>query len=273
MDNTLKDFKNNVESIVTLVENGKIKNTEGYAMIVISLLSDNDKGLCIASNKLMAKKLGVSTDRASKLINTLNKKSLITMTTYPKGKSISINDKNYNIYRTVSVNKGIGKNTDRGIGKNTDTPSVKITTKSTNNKSTNNKPTNNLSKENSVKKTKDTEKSSNAKSTVRDSEYNKMLQFAIEQTKQRKNVGSINAYARMVVKNWFKNGLTSLEAVKNSMSKPTQPHFEEKLPEWTKTMTTNNVQPNNSENKGQTMSDIQELMSKINQKTKAAAMV
>lgn len=270
--NTLKKFKDNIENILNVAEEKDLSGREIAMLVAIVDLSDNEKEQCFASNATISKKINLSPNRVSSTLKKLEDKDLVSMEHFRKGTNIEVNDKNYLVYRTIVFNnkQPLTENGKGYLPKTVEGVLPKTVTKSTKSNTTKNNNTNNLSKADSIKKAKEVAEKDNAREIPQTkSEYDRMLEYAIEQTKERPNIGSVNAYARMIVKNWFRNGLTTLEAVKQSMNKTVtvKPRFEEKLPSWA----INSQATSNTENNNQTetsMKEIERLMNKIDSKTK-----
>ncbi|WP_429947400.1 helix-turn-helix domain-containing protein [Enterococcus sp. DIV1297f] len=92
---------------------------EKFLLVEIDSL-DNEKG-CWANNEYFAKFFGVSKDRISRLISSLNKKGYITVELSYKQGTKAIEKRIVritNTYRRKQL-EGIGENTNRGIGENT----------------------------------------------------------------------------------------------------------------------------------------------------------
>lgn len=284
MTNTLKKFKNNIENILNIAQEKNLNGREISMLVAIVDLQDNDQEQCFASNTTLAQKVNLSPNRVSATLRKLERKQLVKMEHYRQGTSLTVNEKNYLVYRTITFNHQtqpdvtpLTENDKGGLPKTVRGVLPKTVTKSTKVNSTNSKYTKNLSKDDSVNNHPVVAK----QDAERDSEYQKMLQLALEQTKQRKNIGSIHAYAKMIVKNWFKDGLTTLQAVKDTLGHAhnAKPHFEEKLPSWATDPQVQTVPDDETtattsataQNK-QVQADIQALMNKINQRTVSSSL-
>ncbi|MDB1690071.1 helix-turn-helix domain-containing protein [Enterococcus casseliflavus] len=92
---------------------------EKFLLVEIDSL-DNEKG-CWANNEYFAKFFGVSKDRISRLISSLNKKGYITVEFLYKDGTKAIEKRIVRITNTYRCKQleGIGENTNRGIGENT----------------------------------------------------------------------------------------------------------------------------------------------------------
>lgn len=282
--NTLKDYKDTNDYIFDIAEKKDLKPSEIALLFAINSLSDNDKKLCFASNKVLSKKINLSVDRTSRLINGLKKKNIIKVQTFKVAKSITINETPYAIYRLITIvidndtpnqdNSSVcaDNNTPsyvqrKGVGSDNVTLSLQTTNKSTNKESTNYNSTNNLSKTESG--TRNTEKQNNQvenKGSEREGKHNSETQalfdYALDKIKANSKIGDKVSYAKVMVKNWQKQGIKSVSQLESSMTKTnSKPKFVENMPSWYSSKV-NDSQPNN-ENSVDIKADIERLKVKI----------
>lgn len=275
---TLKSYKDTNDYIFEIAEKKDLKPSEIALLFAINSLSDNDKGLCFASNKIIAKKINLSVDRTSRLINGLKKKNIIKVRTFKTAKSIVINETPYSIYRLISIvmdNDSMGADNDthsyvqrEGVGADNVTPSVQTTNKSTKSNSTNYNSTKSLSKTESANKTsEEREDSSNPETQA-------LFDYALEKIKDNSKIGDKTSYAKVMVRNWKKQGIKSVDDLEKSMAKTSpkttktssqRPRIVEKMPYWYSTQndTENQSKSEDNKDKQSVVDDIEKLKAKI----------
>lgn len=284
---TLKSYKDTNDYIFEIAENKDLKPSEIALLFAINSLSDNDKELCFASNKIIAKKINLSVDRTSRLINGLKKKNIIKVRTFKIAQSITINDTPYSIYRLISIvmnndsmcedNNTPSYTQREGVGTDNVTPSVQTTNKSTKRKSTNYNSTN-LSKPESRTRNTEAENTESAnKGKEREdnsnSETQALFDYALDKIRDNSKIGDKASYAKVMVKNWLKQGIKSVDDLEISMTKTTKttkttsqrPRIVEKMPYWYSAENKNNraeTHTDKTEN-DRILEDIEKLKEKI----------
>ena len=261
---TLVDFKNNTEKIFEIAENNELTPSEINMLLVINLLSDNEKAICFASNKTLAQKVNLSANRVSYVLKCLAQKRLIILNYAPKGRIININGKDYINYRFIKLNLPLIADDNTPLIADDNPPlSQTITNKTKNNKTKNNK-TNLSSKtmDNNVKKKQKVKSKKKLQREIK-TKHKKLFKYAMELIKNRKSVGNKKAYALTIVINWLKAGLNTVEKVEEDKAKHSQIKsnhvFIEKVPSCINakgTKTNEKVDP-------QIYADIDRLMAKL----------
>ena len=231
--NTLSDFKKNTEKIFEIAKDKDLTPSEINLLMVINLLSDNEKEVCFASNKTLAQKVNLSANRITYILKDLAQKGLITLNYAPKGQTLNINGKNYVSYRLIKLNLPIITDNDTPIIVDNETSSLQTMINKTKSKTTKNNKTNSLSSKTMDRQCKDKPK----KTIKRDKTHSKLFDYAMSLIENKKSIGNKKAYAFTIVKNWLKAGLNTVEKVeedkaKNSQRKSSKPVFVEKVPNW-----------------------------------------
>lgn len=273
---TLKNYKDTNDYIFEIAETKDLKPSEIALLFAINSLSDNDKELCFASNKIIAKKINLSVDRTSRLINGLKKKNIIKVQTFKIAQSIIINETPYSIYRLITIvmnNDTLSQDNDsmcadnntssyvqrEGVGTDNVTLSVQTTNKSTKKKSTNYNSTKNLSKtDNANKESKEREDNSK-------SENQALFDYALDKIKDNSRIGDKARYAKVMVRNWEKQGIKSIPDLENSMTKVnSKPKFVENMPSWyCQQDNTENQSKSDDKDKRSVVADIKRLKDKL----------
>lgn len=260
---TTQFFKLN-KDIITTIEESDLTSGESLTLIMLSILSDNDKGICFAKNETIGKMVGVSGNRVSRLIASLAKKGIINVKNYKKGTIVNINNTNYPTYRIitiVNIDNTFSQDEQEGMCDDNNTPHVEINKgglfKSTNNNKTNiNYTKSNLSS--SLTEKQGSEREDNYKS-----ETQALFDYALDKIKDNSRIGDKASYAKVMVKNWKKQGIKSVDELEKSMAKTSlkRPRIVEKMPYWYNSKV-NNSQPN-KENSVDIKADIERLKAKI----------
>lgn len=302
MKNTDNFFKVPTSYFRAVLDND-LSGSEALTLLAITAMADNDENVCFASNDHLAMLANLSGNRVSRLVTSLKKKETIEVKQYRKGINIQINGVSYLAYRLIkptyqnnytqtkttvkndnSKNKAVVKNDNNPLVKNDKTPLLKSTTNHTKENNTKINYTKSLSTNTDNRDTKVVENDNSGNSQVREDDksnkYQALFDYALEKVKERKAKGSmianINAYARVMTKNWLKQGLTTPEMVEESMSKGNyssrgnHAKFVENLPSWyaelnnTKGQIKSNTDSNNnSTNKQSVLADIERLKAKL----------
>ena len=247
---TLSDLKNNTETIFDIAKDKELTPSEINLLLVINLLSDNDKEVCFASNKTLAQKVNLSASRVTYILKDLAQKGLIILSYAPQGQVLNINGKDYVNYRLIKLNLPL-------IADN-ETPSLQTMTNKTKNKSTKNKSTKYLSSKTMDRQGKDKIKDKTKTTVKRDNTHSEMYQYAMQLIQERKDIGNKVKYALVMVKNWKKNGIQSVEELKNNRQPVSNKVFIEKVPEYI-----TNKQPEIKQASQETLQDIDRLMAKL----------
>lgn len=281
---TLKNYKDTNDYIFEIAEKKDLKPSEIALLFAINSLSDNDKELCFASNKVIAKKINLSVDRTSRLINGLKKKNIIKVQTFKTAKSIIINETPYSIYRLITIvmnNDTLSQDNDsmcadnntssyvqhEGVGTDNVTLLVQTTNKSTKSNSTNYNSTKNLSKtESGTRNTDNANKTSSEREDNSKSESQVLFDYALDKIKDNSRIGDKASYAKVMVRNWEKQGIKSINDLKNSMTKiNTRPKFVENMPSWYCQQSNTESQSKSDDNrdKQSVVADIARLKTKL----------
>lgn len=249
---TTQFFKLN-KDIITTIEESDLTSGESLTLIMLSILSDNDRGICFAKNETIGKMVGVSGNRVSRLIASLAKKGIINVKNYKKG-------------TIVNINNTFSQDEQEGMCDDNNTPHVEINKgglfKSTNNNKTNITKTNiNYTKSNLSSSL--TEKQGSEREDNYKSETQALFDYALDKIKDNSRIGDKASYAKVMVKNWKKQGIKSVDELEKSMAKTSlkRPRIVEKMPYWYNSKV-NNSQPN-KENSVDIKADIERLKAKI----------
>lgn len=287
-------FKVPVSYFKAVLDND-LSGSEALTLLAITAMADNDENVCFASNDHLAMLANLSGNRVSRLVTSLKKKETIEVKQYRKGTNIKINGVSYLAYRLIkptyqnnytqakttennnSKNKAVVKSDNNPLVKKDNTPLLDSTTNHTKKNNTKINNTKSLSKTNSINTNRVVQNDDSNNIQKRDDEktnkYQTLFDYALEKVKERKAKGSmianVKAYARVMAKNWVKQGLTMPEMVKESMSKSSykyqsRPKYNENMPSWyvENDNTKGQIKSNNSD-KQSTIADIERLKAKL----------
>ena len=248
-----KQFFKVDKDIFTVVKDNNLTGSEFELLIALISLSDNEQGVCFASNKTLGKLINKSEKYVSRIISKLVLKQVISLKLIQKGTKININNKDYTTYRLIKV----------GVAQMDNTPLIQMDNQSRL-KETKTKKTkiNNLSSKTMDKQSKTTKKVKSVNNDKRDKIHKELFNYAMQLIQDKKSIGNKKAYAFTIVKNWLKAGLNTVEKIqedkaKNHQVKSSKPVFVEKVPEYI------TKQPIVKQASQETINEIDHLMTKL----------
>lgn len=293
MTNTNKFFKVPTSFFNTVLDND-LSGSEALTLLAITAMADNDENVCFASNDHLGVLSNLTGNRVSRLVTSLKKKKTIEVKQYRKGTNIQINGVSYLAYRLIkptyqnnytqvkttvknnnTQNKTVVNMDNNPLVEMNNNPLLESTTNHTKKNNTKRNNTKSLSKTNSVNTNRVVQNDDSKNNQVRDdksnSKYKDLFDYALEKAKERKAKGSmianVKAYARVMAKNWIKQGLTTPEMVEENMSKVGyryQSRYTEKMPSWYVQNDNSKGQiKSNNIDKQSTMADIERLKAKL----------
>jgi hypothetical protein len=110
------------------VRAGRLSAADGWAVAEIEALESAARGFYM-TNANLAERLGVSADRASKLITSLNRRGFISVELVRKGKEKTERRIRINAAARVDNSAPLGENAVRPLGENAECPTAKTPTK------------------------------------------------------------------------------------------------------------------------------------------------